>query len=330
MLDQNTDRSFRTLVAKLSDFGPDAREFVKTAAVDYDELAALPDQAFAWEEKRMFPIHSPEHAGLSLIYAAGEDLPERVCARLEKAASLYEIEFEPLEKVAAEEVEDPATYLIPQKRFGKVDSAETVKEGEDFYYRNYKKMDLETRTHAAVTLVKQASYHEVSISTTLRQQAGLTEVDRVKLAEWLEVRRNLSESPAVKEGFNKLASFVEDKKQFSHASRKDLIKLAETIGTLDLKEGLEKRYDHTLPDPMMTVFNTQKTAGEETITLAGKNVPVSKLSRLDPESYGDVLGADLVPEITEKDGSLDTQALVTILKTLPADLQVILVKNLGI
>jgi hypothetical protein len=327
--DQFTDKSFRVFAAKVRDFGDEAKEMLKTAEVDYDEADTLPESAFAWPERRLFPVNTPEATTLSQIYAHGETLPAYVQANLEKAAELYGVTLQVTEKVAAEVTEDPSDYLVPQLRFGRITAKEHVKEAAEFFSNNYKKMDIETRAHAAATLIKKASAFGEKLPVTFYKHAGLTQTNPRVLGEWLEVRAGLASDQTAKGGYEKLAAYVQDKKQFKVAGRSDLLKIADTIGILDERAGLQGRYDLTLPDPLLTVFNTTKTAGS-TVRLGGKDVELSQLMNMNPQDYGDVLGEDIVAEITDSKGLLKEAELLDILKTLPADLQCTLVQNLGL
>jgi hypothetical protein len=326
--DQFTDRGLRVLADKIRNFGPEMREMIKTAEIDYDDSATLPSSAFAWPEERRLAIHTPEHAALSLVYASGESLPKQVRDRLEKAAELHEVPAAELEKVASEAApENFSDYLIPQRKFGRIETREHVKEAEEFFTNNYKKLDLMTRANAAATLVKHAKVHGVKLKQSLFKHAGLTQTSPKVMGEWLEVRAGMSKEASHKTAFTKLAGFVQDKEKFHVASRGDLIKLAETISELDEKAGLIGRYDRDIPDAMLTVFNTVKTA-EETVCLGAKDVPVSKLVNFSPKDYGDVLGDDIVGEISDKQGNIKEAELLDVLKTLPADLQAVLVRSL--
>jgi len=331
--DQFTDRGLRVFAEKIRNFGPEMRDMLKTAEIDYDDQETLPTSSFAWPEERRFAIHTPEHAALSTVYAHGVELPRQVRDQLEKAAELHEIPDSGLEKTAADEepeiADDFSAYLIPQRKFGKIETKGHVKEAEEFFVNNYKRLDLITRANAAATLVKHAQVHDVKLKPALFKHAGLTQTSPRVMGEWLEVRANLSKEASHKLAFNKLASFVQDKSKFTRATRPDLIKLAETIAELDEKADLVRRYDRDLPDAMLTVFNTTKTA-EETIRLASKDVPVSKLCNFEPKDFGDALGDDLVKEISDKNGNLKEAELVDVLKTLPADLQTLLVQSLGL
>jgi len=326
--DQFSDKSFRVLATKLKQFDPQVQELIKEAELDYAKSESLPSASFAWPEMRKFAIHTPEHTALSMIYAHDETLPPYVQDNLEKAAQCYELDIHAQEKVAEQVAEDPDDYMVPQYRVGKISEKGHVKEASLFFSNNYKKMDIHTRAHAAATLVKKAHQHDCRISPTFYKHAGLTQTNPQVLGEWLETRAHISKDETVKKGFDKLAEHVLDRTKFNYASREDMLKIADTIHTLDKKADLTGKYDITLPDPLLTVFNTNKTA-EEKISLAGKDVPISSLLAVDAATYGDILGEDILPDIS-KDGHLNEDELVSVLSSLPADLQSLLVTTLGL
>jgi hypothetical protein len=111
-------------------------------------------------------------------------------------------------------------------------------------------------------------------------------------------------------------------------SREELVKLSSTLKTLDKVAGIDKYYGDKLPNPVSTVFNTDKFA-EASVSMAGKLIPVSKLMARDPEYFADALGADVLPEITTN-GELDHEKVQTVFKTLPMDMQKSVVENLGL
>ena len=238
--------------------------------------------------------------------------------------------FELTEKVAEETLpENINDYLIPQMRLGKITDEETVKEASRFFTNNYKKMNMETRVNAAVTLVKKASEYDVEIPTRIYKHAGMTQTNRKVLTEWIDARKEASaNNQKISECYEKLASFTRNRHNNLN-SRADLLKLSDALYDLDKKANLVKCYDRTLPDPITTVFNTTKLA-EDTILLGGKDIPASTLMSLAPENYSDVLGDDIVPEITDDAGKLDQESLIALLKTLPADMQINLVNSLGL
>lgn len=320
--DVSSDKSFKVLHQKLQNFTESASDFIKTASIDYDELHGLPESAFAWPEFRKYAMHNKEHAALSLVYAQGEKLPKDVTDRLEKAAALYGIDLkekpaEPITKTAAEV--NTSEYLLPEQNMCKVASANDVQLGIEFLTRNKKYLGVEKTAHANKVLCQKAHEFGVSIPKHLYQSAGLTECNLEKMAEWVETRAMLTKG-AHSESFTKLAKAISENKEST--SRETLLKVASTIATLDQAAGLTKEYYTKLPDPMMTVFNTEKLA-EESLYFGGQNIPFSKFLQTDSDIYAQVLGDDIVDEIST-DGSIDAVKLRDVLVTLPADLQVAL------
>ena len=106
--------------------------------------------------------------------------------------------------------------------------------------------------------------------------------------------------------------------------RTNLIKLASTIDQLDRFAGLEKHYDRKLPDPLQTVFNTEKTA-MEMVDVAGAQVPVETLMQLPPEVWQQI---DM-PELGERAQAGDPAAFKQAFDTMPLDIKVVLKAQLG-
>jgi hypothetical protein len=92
---------------------------------------------------------------------------------------------------------------------------------------------------------------------------------------------------------------------------------------VDKLAGLGKHYDKKIPDPIQTVFNTEKLA-EEMIDLGGgREVALSKLAALPSTFWEDVIGADMAKEVTTG-GNVDASKLAAVIPTLPLDLKIIL------
>jgi len=320
--DIQSDKSFKVLFNKLQDFTSEATELIKTAGVNYDELAELPSTAFAWPEMRKFAMHNKEHAAISMIYAHDEEIPEHVKSNLEKAAALYEINLEelPLNKVASEE-EVPFNeddYLLPERAMCKVASANDIKLSVDFLERNGRVMDVMALAHANKVLCKKASEFDVKLPTKVYQEAGLTKCNLEKLAEWLEVRTLESSEQKHKEAYTKLAEVLSPSNNVP-VTRSSLLKVATTIAIVDEESGIASKYKRGIATPMASVFNTEKIA-EETIYFAGHNVPVANFMKVNEDVYANILGDDVLPEITSN-GVIDDEKLMDIITTLPADIQ---------
>ena len=104
--------------------------------------------------------------------------------------------------------------------------------------------------------------------------------------------------------------------------RSALMKLAYAIAKMDERAGLEKHYDRRLPDPLLTVFNTDKVASA-TIDIAGSMVPVDRLSALPASFWADLGGQELADEVAPG-GHVNPQTLATVVETLPMDLKHVL------
>ena len=323
MRDQNTDPTFAGLKA-IVDERPALSEMVKTAAVGEDERKALPLTAFADPHNRMYPVHTPAQALLSRAYLEKEaSVDPAVMGRVNAALDLYGVGLPGLTRVKQAAVEDEPVYLLPGTKQFEFSKTASVKDASEAVLRHSKKLSPSSLASAATTLVKEAAARGQGVPLDILAQAGLVQCDLEKAAEWIEARG--AACPKAATVYSKLAQGVRTLP--STTERADLVKVAGVIGKLDKEFGLAKHYGKKLPNPQSTVFNT-KRAMEQTISLAGTDVPLSTLMAKGIGFYQDALGPDVAQEIS-KDGALDEQGMLEILPTLPRDMQQILVKNLG-
>ena len=330
IIDQSHDPSYKRLFSIIQEF-PQVEPLIKTAHVDEpEEEAKLASSAFAWRDRRLFRIDKPEQAVLSRLYMHKQaGVPEEAIKRCDEALDLYGIQLDlSTEKVAA--APDDGEYLLPSMKRFRVRSADDVKTAAVALLNHCHKMDPETRATAAVNLVKKATAHGIELSMPIYKLAGVTMCDTHQLGDWLNARSEATEDPAIKRAYTKLAEATRQQQvacqQFLN-NREDLIKLAGSIMELDEAAGLQKHYDRKLPDPMLTVFNTEKIA-EEMLELAGKPVELSRLLAIDPETYREVFGEDLAGEFINGD-DIDVEQLKIILPTVPLDLQQVLASQMG-
>ena len=82
----------------LLDAHPGAAELLKEASIE-DTEPDLPAGAYAWPERRLFPIHSREHAALSHLYAktSEAEIPEHARAKI---ADALDVSFDELRVLA--------------------------------------------------------------------------------------------------------------------------------------------------------------------------------------------------------------------------------------
>lgn len=318
VIDQyNGDTTYAHLQALSRDF-PEAREILKTASFNKEAAEQLPDAAFAWEDARRFPIHTKADTVASIFYRkkVASYVPPEVDDRLVQAAQIYGIKATDFSTVKEAATTPEPEYALPSYKRLPLGSAEQVKLAEEVLHRDHERLTLETKADAYSRLVKAAAVHDVEVKPLTYKLAGLTACNNYALRDWLEARVQATDNPLCKEAFQKLATQLR-KAGPEITNRKDLVKLASAISTLDQQAGLTKYYDRKLPDPLLTVFNTEKVA-EEQCDVAGKKVACSKLMGL-PDHVWEQMD---VPELSKLASSGNLTEFKQVFDTLPADLKV--------
>ena len=326
-MDQNTDITFATLRSLITTY-PELSEHVKTAQVGEHVRNSLPEAAFADRLNRMFPVHTPADAMLSKAYATKvANLAGSIMDEIDTALAMYGISDDLFStpKVAHTKVEDPV-YLVESQKKLAMYSNTPIDMAEEALKRNQTKLSHKSLTDGALKIVKEAHSRGENVSDWTLKYAGLVQCDPQETSHWLEARALKAPSDNLSKAYTKLAHVTNNID--SSLGRDDLIKLASAVSDLDGKSGFSRYYGKNMPDPVSTIFNT-KVAMQPMIDLAGTSVPVAKLLSIPPETYGDILGSDIVDEITQ-DGELVPDSLTEILDTLPADMKHSLVKELGL
>lgn len=329
VIDQYSDPSFRHLYVVLQE-NPHAALFVKTAEIDDGDLTALPDSAFAWRDKRMFRIDQPDQAALSRLYAEKQaGVPQEVIESLDRALKVYGIEMPLTTKVAAAPRDED--FLFPETQQFLVTDETDVKLAEEGLIRNANKLDPMRRADASHRLLKLAARYGVSISPAIQQMAGITCSDKDKLAVWLDARRTVAEnndSPAVAQAYTKLAASLE-REYRTLADYRDLGKLVDAMADLDKLAGLDAHYGKLFPDPVLSVYNTDKLASDETVMVAGRPVPIETLASIPRDDYASIVGEDVADEFFTPEGDLDRSQFGPLWDTIPYDMQKVLSDQLG-
>lgn len=325
-MDIYSDTKLKTLYQILLKHN-DMMPMVKQANLDPVEAASLPTTAFAWPAMRQFRIDTPEHATLSYLYMqkSASEVPGFVQSNITNALAVYDVDMDTMTKTASED--DPDDYLFPEERRYRVVDAETFKLAHAALERNYHLIPWQQRTQACVKLAAKAMELDEEMSPALLRQAGLVSCDLTKLSLWIRQRALLSErnkSPMT-QAYDNLAQGMA---KVASCTREELVKISSTLKTMDKEAGLDRYYGDKIPDPITSVFNTDKFA-EATVSMGGKQVPVSTLVAHDPQYFADVLGADIVPEITTG-GDLDPEKVQTVFRTLPMDMQKTVLESLSL
>lgn len=321
--DQYHDPAYGMLFHILEE-NPQVADFVKHAELDENKTETLPDGAFAWPARRLFPIDTAENTILSYLYREKcAAVPVEVDENLRKAADVYDIHkflaHPKQQKTASVTSIDDADYLLTTIKRLRVKTAEDVQAAEKILLEQYPRLNLEDRTEGFINLVKKARDLGVTLQPETHRMAGMT-VCTAKMAEdFIEARRCATKEPLFQRAYEKLASaFHRD----DIHDRDTLITAVDALAQLDKKAGLTKHYDKLLPDPIRTIFNTTKLA-EEDIDIAGRRISLNKLASLPSTFWQDLVGPEMVKEITTQ-GEIDRTKLAQILPTLPLDLKVVL------
>jgi hypothetical protein len=321
--DQFHDPAYATLYHLLQE-NPQAADFVKHAELNEDQIGTLPASAFAWPDKRLFPINTAENTVLSQLYREKcAAVPVEVDEALNKALEIYGVK--PLvtrTKVAATPppISDDE-YLLPSVHRLRVKTAEDVKVAEKLLLEQYPKLSITDRAEGFINLVKRARDLNVSLEPETHRMAGMTVCSTKIAMDFIEARRCATKEPLFQRAYEKLAgAFARNEIR----DRDELIAACDTLAKLDKMAGLEKHYDRDLPDPIRTVFNTTEKIAEDNVDLAGRLVSMQKLATLPSSFWGDVMGPEMLKEITDKRGEVDVTKLGQVLPTLPLDLKLIL------
>lgn len=322
VVDQFSDSVMAHLVRRVSD-RPKLAAALQDIDVDQDERDNLPNTAFAWEEKRAFPVHTKEHAMLSRVYSEGvSNLPAHAASAIKEACEVFGVDDDLYKRAKTAAVAISAdSYLLPDIRRMRVTEVDHVKEAEEKLRTEGQQLSIVHRALASRRLVEKAAFFGVTVRDEINKMAGLTVTERQPLIRWLEARSDAAPA-GHKEGYQKLANAVMQMPP-ELRDRNLQVKLAEAIGDLDDLAGLSRHYDRKLPDPLMTVFNSSKIAGPG-VTLAGRFLPIERVASYPSSFYSDILGPDIVREASDATGQLDPQRLAEVLQTLPVDIQRVL------
>lgn len=328
-VDQTNDTGYATLRVLVQRY-PVLREMSKTAELDPQMLAQLPDSSFAWPGERKFPIHTREHAALSYAYSkvAAEQLPTDVVSFLSKACDMYGVDTNAFVPAVQEKVASTEFWLLSEKKRFRVAAPEDVKVAETVLHEKYAQLSINERAEAFMQLHKAAQHYGVTLSTASEKLAGYTITSTQVLKDWVEARQEAATKmgSVLADAYAKLAQSYTGVKPFI-VDRGDQLKLASLLIDLDKQSGIDQLYGKKMLDPLRTVFNTDKLASDA-MDIGGVTFSINKLAQIPATFWSDALGDDIMREIAP-DGNVKVSALRAILPTLPQDLKVTVGRQLS-
>lgn len=299
---------------------PGVAEFIKTAEFE-DSGEALPDTAFAWPARRLYPIHTPEHAVVSKLYLdANPQAPTYAKLAMEEALKAYGVPTTVFTPVQEKTASDPGQFLFPHLRTYPVRSAAEVKTAEDRLLEQLraspKLLPLEERTRVFNKLAAAAEEHGVTLNPQSQAWGLWALSDPVTVLDGLTARAHLAKHAEEREAYLETArAFRQNPRSLrDHGTRQ---KLATVLYELDKRAGLVELYGKRLNDPFETVFNHAVKQGAQLVDLGGDAYSLDVLMGLPATFWRDALGPEFVSEIAPG-GQVSPETLAAVLPTLPA------------
>lgn len=304
---------------------PGLTPFLKDASFE-ESVDQLPSDAFAWGARREYPIHTPEHAVVSYLYAEADDrVPVTVKVAIEEALTAYGVPSTtyarqaPLEKTASAE-----DYLFPEQRAYPVDSARAVRMAEARLLSQLPQLSFHERVPLFNKLAHAAHRHGVELRPVSQAYGLAAQSDAHQVAEALAVRMYQTKVASLREEYRRLGESVTSQPR---ELRKFTVrtKLAELLLRLDQEAGVT--YGPALPDPFRTVFNAPIKLGAAGVLIGNASYDLGQLCGLPATFYQDALGPEVSGELAPG-GQVQPELIQSILPTLPADMQAILAQAL--
>jgi hypothetical protein len=320
-LDQSTDYSSKELYTLLR--GKEVPEYVKVAEVDdYDALAGLPKEAFADENRRVYPLNSPARTYVSNAYfiskkadiakVYGEGYASQLENKIKEAAEIFNISEDlsnfnsELEKSASQDY--PETHLgnfelegIGALNLYPVKTAHDLTESANHFVANINNYPFDWRTKIAGNIVNAAKDLQVDeIPDMVLKYAGYFYPDFAGLKTEVWRRSTKLKEASHKEIYDKLAEDIEN-----IGSAEEVMKLAETLSNIENMEGL---YDNVkvaqvLRDPVDMLFtkSIEKVAEDLNFVEAhGDKYLIDDLQKVGKDKYEEAFGFDMDPTDSTK------------------------------
>ncbi len=293
------DPNFQLLHALRLRFQPDVPLFVKEARVaQYQETDNLDPQLFADPVRLSLPVHTKAATWVSGLYfwgrqANGEPQDSSAPAslvedRLFKAARAHRIfpeilalrdqinsRAEALQKAAALSDDDYVLHIGAERKLPAVDAASVRRSAERFYLDRVR-YPYGVRKEAATRLLRKAVEFGVSDLPTEQtdyfiKAAGAYPASRTAVTYRLAARATVAKNEAVRQAFDKMASFLygemEKSSSVSSERREQACRLVDRV---DREAALFDQYKYGMPMPeeiFYDGFGTKMAASAPSLSL---------------------------------------------------------------
>ncbi len=208
-------------------------------------------------------------------------------------------------------------------------TAMEVKAAADYIRDHRQMMPFQIRHAIAKRVLEKQANYGVGLGTELNEyvqkQAGRGVCEIGEVVTMIRNRAALVKHAAVRESFEKMASTVATAAQNGgrfQLTPGNLIKLAETLDTLDRKNGLHDKYCETFPAPEDVIFKVSfdkaaSAMGQHVALTDGKVYEKQAFSRLSLNGVRDLFGDEFASRVGTPFGKIDTEKLAEEAATLP-------------
>lgn len=281
-------------------------------------------EAYAWPEKKMFPIFNEKAAALSAWYAREQErLPSKVTEKIAEAMDFFDLEEEvsaPQRKEASIDADD---WLFPEHQKVLISTPTQVKAAEELLLEQ-KDMPIITRTYGFRRLYQKAAELHVELEPDTIPYVGEGRCKVAKLCHELQKRRKFVREGEYKQAYLHLETQLRELDVEYYDNQEECDKLASFIHQLDQESGIDHRYNRRgklgFADPVLAVFNQTKRANEF-VNLAGNEIPIEQIAALDPQSVADIVGSEFLEDIQNERGDIDPYEMADVMNILPDDMK---------
>ena len=299
--------------------------------MDYDELIK---EAFADQENRQFPIHSPGDTLISAMYInAQEGIPSLVKEACAQQLSDFGIDysFDVIEKVAKMEPSPSETFLLVDRKKLPATTPDMLIKSASHLDGSFESLTLKEKVESSTQLFKFAldfGMDTQELDSKFKVYSMESGVNLTKLSMSVQERMGSVDQ----EGQNlyrpfleKTAAHIQNTGNIYSFDKEINIGIAHELLELDKHAGLFGTYDaiydtFNAPEMAEEVMDKTANANTETYDMGGSLVPLTKIASFDEDSILRIIGPSGMEVMS--DGAIDLDKLDVFRDSLTKEAQV--------